>query len=164
MQRIAGRVSRAALGLLLIAALAACAARYRNHGYVPDDDLLSEIVVGVDTRASVEETIGRPTTSGLLGETAWYYVASQFRHYGARAPREVRRDLVAVAFEGEGGTVSNVARFTLEDGKPVQLSRRVTESGIGEIALIDQLIRNFGRMTAGDIFGGGATSQGGPPQ
>lgn len=163
MARIVAQASRLALGLLLVAALAACAARYRNHGYVPDDELLSEIVVGIDTRASVEETIGRPTTAGLLSESAWYYVASQFRHYGARAPREVRRELVAVVFDSDDGTVSNIARFSLEDGEVVNLSRRVTESGVGEITLIDQLLRNFGRLNASDFLGasgGGATGPG----
>jgi len=161
MGRIARNAARAALIMLLVPALAACSARYRNHGYVPDDELLSELVVGLDTRASVEETVGRPSTTGLLQDSAWYYIASQFRHSGLYAPEEVQRQLVAIVFDDEG-TVSNIARFTLEDGQVVTLSRRVTDSGVGEITLIDQLLRNFGRLNASDFLGSSASSSPAP--
>lgn len=156
MQGIGRKTAWLALIVLLVPALAACSARYRNHGYVPDEDLLAEIVVGVDTRASVEETVGRPSTTGLLQDSAWYYVASQFRHSGLYAPEEVRRELVAIVFD-DLGTVSNIARFSLEDGRVVSLSRRVTDSGVGEITLIDQLLRNFGRLNMSDFLGSSAS-------
>lgn len=165
MRGIGRKATRAVLMMLLVSALAACSARYRNHGYVPDEELLSELVVGLDTRASVEETVGRPSTTGLLQDSAWYYVASQFRHSGPYAPEEVQRQLVAIVFDEEG-SVSNIARFTLADGQVVTLSRRVTDSGVGEITLIDQMLRNFGRITASDFLGtSSSTTQGqGPGQ
>ena len=43
------------IGLLCLT-LGACTPSYRNHGYMPPEDVLDQIVVGVDTRASVEET------------------------------------------------------------------------------------------------------------
>ena len=44
-------------------AMISCSAVYRNHGFTPLDADLAKIVVGVDTRASVEETLGAPTLS-----------------------------------------------------------------------------------------------------
>ena len=47
----------AVLGVCLLAA-AACTTQYRNHGYAPSQEELAEVVVGVDTRDSVAESIG----------------------------------------------------------------------------------------------------------
>jgi outer membrane protein assembly factor BamE (lipoprotein component of BamABCDE complex) len=60
--------------------------------------------------------------------------------------------VLAVTFN-EAGTVENIARYGLEDGKVVQISRRVTETNIKGISLIGQLLGNFGRIRAEDIAG-----------
>lgn len=138
--------------LLLAVALTACATVYRNHGYVPTEQELATVEVGVDTRETVSQKIGRPSTSGLLNDEGWYYVQSQYRHFGPREPKEIERELVAVTFNA-GGKVENIARFGLEDGKVVEISRRVTETNIKGIGLIRQILGNFGNLRAEDIAG-----------
>lgn len=138
--------------LLLAVALTACATVYRNHGYVPTEQELATVEVGVDTRETVSQKIGRPSTSGLLNDEGWYYVQSRYRHFGPREPKEIERELVAVTFNA-GGTVENIARFGLEDGKVVEISRRVTETNIKGIGLIRQILGNFGNLRAEDIAG-----------
>jgi outer membrane protein assembly factor BamE (lipoprotein component of BamABCDE complex) len=137
--------------LLLCAALAACTPVIRNHGYVPAEDELALVEVGVDTRDTVGEKIGRPSTSGLLNDEGWYYVQSQYRLVGPREPQEIDRKVLAVTFS-EAGVVENVALFGLEDGQVVEISRRVTETNIKGVSLITQLLGNFGRVTAEDLF------------
>jgi outer membrane protein assembly factor BamE (lipoprotein component of BamABCDE complex) len=131
----------------------ACSPIYRNHGYVPPEDDLSLIEVGRDNRDTVEIAVGRPSASGLLNDDGWYYVQSRYRQVGPRAAQEIERQLVAISFD-EQGTVTNVERFGLEDGRVVTLSRRVTETNIKGASLIRQLLRNFGRFDAGDFLGG----------
>jgi outer membrane protein assembly factor BamE (lipoprotein component of BamABCDE complex) len=143
--------ARAASLLICAAALAACTTTYRNHGYVPSDDDLSEIAVGVDTQGSVEETVGRPTTSGVLQAQAWYYVGSRWRHFAFLAPMPVDRQVVAISFDGRG-VVSNIERFTLEDGQVVPLSRRVTDSSVKNTTFLRQLMGNLGQFDAGQIL------------
>lgn len=137
--------------LVLAAAVAACSPVIRNHGYVPAEDELAQVEVGVDTRDTVGQKIGRPSTSGLLNDEGWYYVQSRYRHSGPRQPREIERQVLAITFN-ERGVVENIARFGLEDGQVVEISRRVTESNIKGIGLIRQLLGNFGRVQAGDLF------------
>lgn len=134
-----------------ISALGACAQQYRNHGYVPSDDDLLEVVVGVDNRASVAETIGAPSAGGVLNEGGYYYVRSRVRHFAYQAPKVIDRQLVAISFD-KRGVVRNVERFTLEDGNVVPLSRRVTTSGIGDVSFLRQLMSNLGRFSASDFF------------
>jgi outer membrane protein assembly factor BamE (lipoprotein component of BamABCDE complex) len=140
----------AVLALALLAA--ACSPLVRNHGYVPEETDLALIEIGTDTRETVAQKIGRPSTLGLLNDEGWYYVQSRYEHFGPREPREVERQVLAVTFDASG-TVENIARFGLKDGQVVEISRRVTQTNIKGIGLIRQLLGNIGRVDAGNIFG-----------
>jgi outer membrane protein assembly factor BamE (lipoprotein component of BamABCDE complex) len=146
-----GKTLRLAMLAVLCGALAACSAVYRNHGYIPPQEALDEIVVGVDTRESLAETLGRPSSTGLLEDSGWYYVQSRWRHFAYRAPEEIERQVVAISFDANG-TVTNVERFGLQDGEVVALSRRITETSIRNASLLRQLFQNFGRIQAADLL------------
>jgi len=134
-----------------ILAVAGCTASYRNHGYVPLEEDLSGIVVGIDSRDSVAESIGAPSTSGVVNDSAYYYVRSRVKHFAYQAPEVVEREVVAISFDSRG-IVSNVERFGLEDGQVVPLSRRVTDSSVAEKGFIRQLLGNLGNVAAGDFL------------
>ena len=126
---------------------------FRNHGYVPPEDQLAQIEVGRDSREDVAGLVGRPTAEGILGDQGWYYVQSRFRNYGYRPSVEVDRQVVAISFDA-GGTVSNIERFGLEDGRVVPLSRRVTEANVQGVGFLRQLFGNIGRFNPADFFDG----------
>lgn len=144
------RVAKVGLVGVLLGVLTACSTLYRNHGYVPTDDELATVEVGVDTRETVTEKIGRPTASGLLNDVGWFYVQSRWAYRGAFEPREIDRQVVAITF-AESGTVENIERFGLERGKVVPLSRRVTESSVKGLSVIQQLLGSIGRVTPGAL-------------
>ena len=55
------------LGLgVAMAGATACAATFNNHGYIPPEDDLAVILPGVDTRESVELSVGRPSAAGIV--------------------------------------------------------------------------------------------------
>lgn len=137
--------------LVVAGTVAGCGAVYRNHGYVPEADELQALLVGVDSRDTVEAAVGRPSTTGVLGTDAWYYVRSRTRQFGPRAPRTIEREVVAISF-AEDGTMTNIERFGLEDGRVVPLSRRVTETSIRDVGFIAQLLRNVGRINIGEAL------------
>ena len=136
---------RAIVALTCAALLSACVAQYRNHGYLPTDEELQNVIVGVDTRDTVAESVGVPGIGGVLEGGNYYYVGSQVRHYGAYAPQTVDRQIVAVEFDPEG-VVSNISRYGLEDGRVVTLTRRVTQVGDGDIGFIRRLFGNIGGL------------------
>lgn len=140
-----------ALAMVAPLALSACQATYRNHGYVPPEEQLAQVEVGRTGQGELEGLIGKPSAQGLLTGSAWYYVGSRWEYFGAREPREVNRQVVAVSFT-ESGTVSNVERFGLERGRVVVLSQRVTDSGVTSLGLIRQLLGNVGRVSAGQLL------------
>ncbi len=137
--------------VVALVALAACAPVYENHGYAPPPDVLSDIEVGRDTRADIVAKVGQPTAEGALGDDAWYFVQSRFRHYGWRAPEEVDREVVAISFN-PSGTVANVERFGLEQGRVVPISREVTDSTVRDSGFLRQLFGNIGQFNPAGLF------------
>lgn len=147
MARRMARAVRVALLGLMVVGLAACVERIRTHGYVPEEDDLQLITVGVDTRDTVTDVLGAPSTSGVADESGFYYVRSTFRHFGPTAPKVTDREILAITFDPEG-VVTNIERYGLEDGRAVVLSRRVTDNRSGSNGIIQQLLRNLGRFDA----------------
>lgn len=141
----------AALGLLLLASLAGCSATYQNHGYVPPEEALQQLVAGVDTRATVDDKIGTPTAMGMLSGGDYYYVRSRVRTFGMRRPEVVDRQVLAISFD-DRDVIKNIERFGLKDGKAVTLSRRVTTSSVEGNGFLKQMLSNFGRLNPADFF------------
>ena len=149
-----GRVSatvRLSVCALAVFLLAACTSITRTHGYVPLDADLEQIVVGVDTKDTVAEVVGRPSTSGILADSGWYYVKSKFSAYGFQERKEVDREVVAISFDGDG-VVENIERFGLENGRVIAISRRVTDSNIKGVGFLRQLFGSFGNFTADQLL------------
>jgi outer membrane protein assembly factor BamE (lipoprotein component of BamABCDE complex) len=145
------KIKNFAAGIALIG-LSACSATYTNHGYVPTDVELENVLVGSDSRGTVEEVIGRPSSTGVLSDGAWYYISSRVRYYTYNKPEIVERTILAISFDAND-TVSNIERFGLEDGKVVQFSRRVTDSGVGGTSFFKQIIGNFGNFAPEALTG-----------
>ncbi|MCA8867524.1 MAG: outer membrane protein assembly factor BamE [Rhodobacteraceae bacterium] len=140
-----------AASIATLAFVVSCAPTFSNHGYVPSESELEQVNVGVDSQASVEQAIGRPTSTGVLKDSGWYYMSSRVRNFAYREPQIIDRQVVAISFD-KRGVVSNIERFTLEDGRVIALNRRVTKTGIKGVSLIRQLLSNIGRVSLADEF------------
>lgn len=151
MRALLRRIAVLVCATVCLIGVTACAPVYRDHGYVPTDTDLAQIKVGTDTRETVAGLIGRPSASALLNDTGWYYVQSRWKYFGARAPQEFDRQVVAITFT-DAGIVENVERFGLENGRVVTLSRRVTDSNIKGVGFLRQLMGNLGRVQAADTM------------
>ncbi|MBS1304157.1 outer membrane protein assembly factor BamE [Loktanella sp. SALINAS62] len=130
----------------------ACTPIVRNHGYIPVPDALALLTIGQDTRESVIAAVGPPVTSGVLSDDALYYVQSRFSTFGAAAPVETNREVLAISFTSNG-TLENIERFGLEDGRVVTLSRRVTSDNVRDSTFLRQLLGSVGRVTTADLVG-----------
>lgn len=128
-----------------IMSLVACGPTYRNHGYVPPQEDLDQIVVGLDTRSSVEETLGGAGSGSVLEDDALYFVRSRVRTVAMLEPEVIQRDVVAVSFD-DNGIVRNVEQFGLERGQIISLTRRVTDSSVSNRTFFRQLVGNIGQF------------------
>lgn len=146
--RKSGALTGFAVALLL---LAACSASFRNHGFVPRDDQLATVTVGVDTRESLTEKIGGPATASLRRDDAWYYIESRFRYAAFRAPEEIDRQVLRISFSGSG-RVANIERFGLQNGRVVRLSARVTPTVEPDQGFLGAIFKNIGQGDAGALL------------
>ena len=131
-----------------VSLLTGCAATLEDsHGFVPTDEDLADVAVGLDTKDTIGVLLGQPGSTGVLSQDAWFYVASDYETFAWRRAKEVDRQVVSISFD-ERDIVTNIERFGLEEGRPVVLERRVTETGIAGISILRQLFANFGVLTA----------------
>ena len=140
-----------AIGVLILLLVAGCSSTYRNYGYVPSEADLASVEVGRDTRETVAEKIGNPGTSGVVRETAWYFVQSRVENYAHQAPEVVERQVLAISFS-TNGRVRNIERFGLEDGEVIALNRRITDDNIQGVSFLRQLLGNLGNVDAGSLI------------
>ena len=139
------------VAVVVLAATAACTATYRNHGYVPPQEDLQNIVVGIDTRATVDDVIGPPSTAGLLSDGDYYYVRSRVKNFGARRPEVIERTVLAISFDA-ADVVQNIESFDLSDGRIVRLSRRVTDNSVEGNGFLRHMLGNIGQFDPSELF------------
>ncbi|OUD10763.1 hypothetical protein BVC71_04575 [Marivivens niveibacter] len=131
-----------------------CVERIDRHGYTPEVSQIETVNLGSDRRDDVIAKLGQPTTGGVLDQGGLYYISYGMRHYGALAPKELDRKVVAVTFDGNG-VARNVETFGVEQGRVVSLSRRVTDDNLRDTTLLRQLLSSIGNFDPTSVFGDG---------
>lgn len=129
-----------------------------TQGYVVDSQTL-ELVPPGSSKEQVLLSLGSPTTKGDYGQETFYYI-SQKRKRAAMflKPRLVEQSILAVYFDDEG-TVSNIANYTLEDGKVFDTIHRTTPTGGKEETFLTRVLSSVGtsgQSAAGQILSGGS--------
>ncbi|MEM6578731.1 MAG: outer membrane protein assembly factor BamE [Pseudomonadota bacterium] len=141
------------LGATLMLGLAACSPIYSNHGYLPPQEELAELKIGVDTRETVDDKVGTPSSSGVLSDGDYYYIRTRIKAVGPRKPEVVERQVLAISF-APNDKIANIETFSLADGRVVPLTRRVTESSVQGSGFLRQLLNNIGAPNAESALGG----------
>ena len=144
-------LQRAGVALILcVLSATGCAPTVQVHGYVPPPSDIARIKPGFDDTGSVEEVLGRPSSNGVLRDSAWYYVQSVVESYTYHAPRVIDRTVLAVNFD-QNGVVRDIQRYGLEDGKIINLTTRTTETGGRELGILEQLFGNLLNLDAQQV-------------
>ena len=142
----------------------ACAPVENQRGYVPDQEAIMSIKVGVDTKDTVSKKLGNPSTSATFGNDSWYYMSAHVEQNAFFAPRATERNVVAVEFAMDG-KVTDVHRYTLADGKVVDFVSRETPTRGRDLSLLQQIFNAVpGRVgSPGAGQGPGGPVPGAPP-
>jgi outer membrane protein assembly factor BamE (lipoprotein component of BamABCDE complex) len=146
MERGLLRLSVAAV-LALSATATACAPVQTYNGFRPDRNnvALPDPQVGVDTRETVRQRFGSPSTTAIFDQTVWYYVSSVQEHVAFYTPRITERSVMVIHFDGD--TVSNVEKFGLERGRIVSYATEETPTRGRELSALEQLLGNVGQTS-----------------
>jgi outer membrane protein assembly factor BamE (lipoprotein component of BamABCDE complex) len=135
------RLSAAALAL---GAAAACSPVSTYSGFRPErnDVELPDPQVGVDTRATVQQRFGSPSTTAIYDQTAWFYVSSVQQRIAFYNPETTDRRVMVVRFDGD--VVSSVEKYGIERGRIVNYNPEETPTRGRELGVIEQLLGNVG--------------------
>ena len=129
----------------IIILLTGCSATFKNHGHTPSKVEVEQLLIGKDSKQSVEKMFGPPSSLGLVDDHKWFYLSTKVKHSSYRVPEIVKRKLVAFTF-ANNGALANIEVFQLDNQKVVVLSRRITDSGISSIGLIRQILNSAGNF------------------
>jgi outer membrane protein assembly factor BamE (lipoprotein component of BamABCDE complex) len=99
-------MAKTATAIAAATMLAGCAATRDHRGAVLDEELVTAVQVGVDNKASVARTLGRPTFTGTFDENDWYYVARDTKTFAFRNPRVQDQTVLHVRFDQAGNVVA----------------------------------------------------------
>ncbi|MEZ5996143.1 MAG: outer membrane protein assembly factor BamE [Hyphomonadaceae bacterium] len=140
-----GLLRLSAAALALAAATSACAPVRTYNGFLPDRNNaeIPEPQVGVDTRDTIVQRFGSPSTTAVFDQTAWYYVSSVQQTVAFFAPRITERRVMVVRFDGD--TVASVEKFGLERGRVISYDGNVTPTRGRELGVLEQLLGTVGR-------------------
>src|SRR5579864_6146675 len=119
------------------AGLAACAPVENQRGYVPDQQAVSGIQVGMDTKETVSKKLGDPSTAATFGNDVWYYMSSHVEQNAFFAPRATERNILAIEF-AKDGKVADMHKYTLADGRVVDFATRETPTRGRDLTLLQQ--------------------------
>jgi len=145
------RSAVAAFGLL---ALSACYANVEVRGYVPDEELIEKVVVGVP-KSEVEVIMGSPSTAATFSQPEiWYYISRRVERVAFLEERLIDQRVVEVEFD-RGGRVASIKRYFAADRRDIVPNERITPTHGKEIGALEQLFGNVGRFNkASDSAGG----------
>ena len=151
MQIVNGLSVRFSVASVAVAALlAGCSPVIKNHGYVPVEEDVASIQIGVDTRGSVRRKIVRPGGTGVFRDDGWYYVATQIEHYTYNDPVVLDRRVVAVLFD-QNDLVVSVNQYGMDNGKVIDLETDTTPTYGRQLTIVEQLFSNIGAIPL-DVF------------
>ena len=119
-------------------ALSACTAVVSQRGYVPDPAAVASITVGADTKPTVAQKLGNPSTVATFGGDVWYYISAREEQSAFFAPVVTDRKILAVEFTPEG-QVANIRTYGLQDGRVVNFVSRETPTRGKELTILQQL-------------------------
>jgi outer membrane protein assembly factor BamE (lipoprotein component of BamABCDE complex) len=152
-------LSKGAMAALGAALLGGCAGVQAHKGAVVDPQLASAIQPGVDNKASVEKTLGRPTFAGQFAPNDWYYVSRDTSTFAFRNPRTTKQTVYLVRFDPAGNVVA-VQTSGKEMIASVDPSNRKTPTLGRQRSFFDELFGNIG--TVGSVGTPGSGGGNGP--
>ncbi len=145
--------------LALMGATSACEPVVDARGNYPAPERLAEIKPGRFTKADVTALIGTPATTSVFGDDRWYYISSKIETIAFLRPEELERQVIIIDFD-KTGTVADVHKLTLADGKDVTMVSRETPTAGRDLTVLEQLLGNVGKFSnkSRDDAGAGGTS------
>ena len=138
----------------------------RSHqGYIIDADLVNSVQPGVDNRASVLQTLGKPNFASQFNEGEWYYISRESRNLAYRNPQAQSQIALKITFT-KSGVVQSITRTGMDQVAAITPDGNKTPTLGRQRSFFEDLFGNIGTVGAGGGMapgGGDNTGGGGGP-
>lgn len=133
------------LAALSALALGACHANVEVRGYIPDEELIGKVAAGVP-KSEVEVILGSPSAAATFAKPEiWYYISRRVERVTFLEEKLIDQQVVEVEFD-QGGKVSAIKRYAVNDRRDIVPVERVTPTHGKEIGALEQIFGNVGRF------------------
>lgn len=134
-------------------ALGGCSRIRDTQGYIGDAELMAAVKPGVDNKASVAKSLGRPSIASQWDDREWYYVSRETKQFAFRDPRPATQTVMKVSFDARGNV-------TAVDKRGLELAVNIDPNGDKTPTLGKD--RNFWQALFGNIGRVGSGPSQGP--
>jgi len=143
------------LALTAIGLLAGCTPVMNARGYLPDPEAEQKIAVGKDSKTTIQQALGFPSTEATFTQAgdAWYYITSVEKQIAFFQPIVKSRAILAVYFDKDG-KVTDLKHYSLHDGHIVAFESRETPAKGRELTFLQQLFNATPGVPLGTGSGG----------
>ncbi len=123
----------------------ACVPTISQRGYLHDPERAQTITPGKDTKVTINEKWGAPSTISTFDDNTWYYISSKQREEAFFLPETIEQKITAVEFDTEG-KVKGVTEHDISEAQKVNIVGRVTPTRGRELSFLEQIFGNIGRV------------------
>jgi len=130
---------------LALAGAAGCAPIVTYNGFLGGEqaqNVAQDPQVGVDTRETVQQRFGTPSTTEVLDQDSWYYVSAIQQQVAFYSPHITDRRVMVVRFNGD--TVAAVERYGIERGRIISYDTHITPTRGRELGILEQMLGTVG--------------------
>ncbi len=138
-----------------LALTAGCSRVPGKQGFVIDAPLVATVKPGVDNKASVQGTLGRPTFSGQFDSNDWFYVSRDTRQLAFKKPKPSAQTVVHIRFDA-AGNVASVEQTGLEKVASITPVKDKTATLGRKRGFFQEVFGNIGQV--GSVGRGGGTT------
>ncbi|MGD0864993.1 MAG: outer membrane protein assembly factor BamE [Rhizomicrobium sp.] len=124
--------------VLALALLLGCTPVVNTRGYLPDPIGEASIKIGADTKTTIQQRLGDPSTQATFNGDSWYYISSVEKQIAFFDPRVETRAVLAVHFDKDGKVI-DIHHYGLKDGHIVAFETRQTPARGRELTFLQQL-------------------------
>jgi outer membrane protein assembly factor BamE (lipoprotein component of BamABCDE complex) len=146
------RVMAGAFSISVAALVAGCTPEINHRGYYVKPGSLDQIRNGM-AKPEVDSIMGSPSTTASVNfqGDSYYYITSVTKGRSFLDPKEINRQIIAIRFDKQD-QVQNLAQYTLEDGKIINILDRKTPVVGQEFSLLKELFRNTPLAPSTDVL------------
>ncbi len=152
---MAARRTLILVSIAALALMAGCARVPGKQGFIIDQQLAAAVKPGVDNKASVQGTLGRPSFTGQFDANDWYYVSRDTKQLAYRVPRASGQTILHVRFDASGN-VATVESTGMEKVAMIRPVKDKTPTLGRDRSFFQEIFGNIGQV--GSVGRGGGTT------